>query len=199
MRTWSLAIGLYAFAAALPAAAAVIVVPLTLPETPLSLEALAAYPLAFDAGGALLDIHQVGIRLQGSETYFRDYCWDSGDPDGGSWYHQDVLGLTIALEDGGTTLADTLVVFDPADHPGDLGAVLDGVVLLTPDGDWSDLADGVGTVVLTGLACGYAPVPPEACACDPSFTVTEAVLIVATGTDVPAASTTWSALKARFR
>ncbi len=199
MRPLTIILLLAALAAPLAAPAEVIVIPLALPEVPLFLEAGTSYLVPFDAGRPLEDINQVGVRIKGTDTYFRDFCWTSGDYGAGQWWYRDVLGLELGIKDGGTILALTTRSYDPDDHPDDLDVILDTVVVMHPAGDWSGLADGTGTVVLTGLDCAYTPSDPEVCACDPSMTLTEAELVVTTGTDVPAAPTTWGVLKARYR
>lgn len=184
--------------AAGPSPAEIVVIPLEPGETPLVLEAGVGYALPFDLGRPLTDIAQVGLRLVGSETYYRDYCWTDGDFEAGQWWHRDVLGLAAALMDDGAPRAEAVLAWQPQDHPQDLGVNLDTVVILQA-GDWSFLADGAAEVVLQGLGCTYAPLPPEVCDCDPSFTLMRLELVVATDGSLPAGPAAWGALKARYR
>jgi len=177
----------------------IITLPLELGTSELYIRPGDDYQYAFDAERELLDVSDVRLRVVGTYTNSRSFCWNFGNFGGGTWSYREDAGLLIELQAAETEACLTRHVFDPA---GSGLTAYDFVLDLhcgDENPDWSFLSHGSGTIHLDGLACDHLPEYPEVCICEHSAMVSAAELIIELGTGVAVEAWHWGVLKDRYR
>ena len=178
-------------------------IPLALSEQYLAGSRIVA--LDFDSGQALPEIVDVRLFVTGNYCCFEVIFADCHGPPGGNFCYDPGLEFGFLEADGKVFPTVNVIpgVYDNSVQP-DICEQQDLAAEIAFDygsaaPDWSFLADGSGTVYLTGLEepifCAY----PVCCYFGASFYITSAELIVEIPAPTPVEEHSWGTIKAIYR